>query len=643
MQADRIVPTREVVLVALLVLLVWALQLRYPPLSYPHIGLVQLLFLCMVAVMQPVRLLRSMHGAPAPRLHPAFLPALVFVVWTLVRWFAAGLPFTGAGDVGTIMWCSTYGIVGYTLTRSAASVDFEAPSISTSRFLLTAISAMGLMCGIHAVWQYFFSYSESYQQLLSEIGNRTPDRTEMGLLYHLQLRRVASIFGDPNSLATFSAVAVAASLELTTRAGSAGRNGLRILGFTAIPACLAAVFLSGSRGGLLDVLLVLLVFGGYLLYQNRKGKSRHSNGNAAALVLLAVFLVFQGTGPRAQMADVTKLPSPEYSTKQTGWTWRSSTITERIHYLTVGARMIKMAPVTGLGPGSVERYFGRLKPPEARESKYLHNWVIQIWAELGIVGVAAAGWFLVTMTIAVGRTRLWRRPADRAILTIFCLLLIDGLIQVTWNQRELMSTFGLITGVLMGRSVYQATSARERFPKPARLGIVVIYVTLFAIMEARFLAGKSDKYKALDAMSAGDPLLARHYWDQAILWTPGDPQPYAAQASIFASAGQWSPAKRLVDKALTLNPDSAALQVEAARIAEQLKRPDEARAYLTKALELYPSQAEYNYLMARHLYRRGNPQEALNRARIAAHNNYIEHDQAQYDALVNELENLTQP
>src|SRR5690606_24605576 len=126
---------------------------------------------------------------------------------------------------------------------------------------------------------------------------------------------------------------------------------------------------------------------------------------------------------------------------------------------------------------------------------------------------------------------LWRRPVDRTLVAIFALLLFDGLIQVTWNQRELMSTFGLVTGILMARSVRIDDVSNERLAKPWRLAICIIFVICFGVMESHFLAGRMAKYKALDAMHAGDAMAARQYWETASLWTPRDPEPYAARAS----------------------------------------------------------------------------------------------------------------
>ena len=65
---------------------------------------------------------------------------------------------------------------------------------------------------------------------------------------------------------------------------------------------------------------------------------------------------------------------------------RSTTIKERLNYLTIGMGMFRHSPVFGGGAGVVEADYGLYKPIDARETKTLHNWPVQWLAETGLVG-----------------------------------------------------------------------------------------------------------------------------------------------------------------------------------------------------------------------------------------------------------------
>src|SRR5690606_11489442 len=114
-------------------------------------------------------------------------------------------------------WAAAYLLTTLLLINGqglAGKTDNDLPNTITPalpRYLLYGICLTGLVCGIYAVAQYGWLYRQSYDALLISIGDRTPDRSEAASLHHLNLRRVASFWGDPNSYAAFAALAFAAS------------------------------------------------------------------------------------------------------------------------------------------------------------------------------------------------------------------------------------------------------------------------------------------------------------------------------------------------------------------------------------------------------------------------------------------------
>lgn len=635
---DHSTPRTRHLLGVLLLVVLWLTQVRYPPLSYPSIGLFVLTIVAAMAVLLPVKAFTAARMSVTPLMrHPALLAGFCVIAWVVGRWAMAGFPVTGAAEVGTLLWAAVYLCVAFLLTSarddSAENTGSIRPSISL--IFLFVLSAVGLICGLHAVWQYHFSYMDSYQTLLKSIGNRAPDRTEAALLHHLHLRRVASIWGDPNTLATFSAMAICASLELLARRGR-GAYLSRAVAIVSVFACAAAIYYSGSRGGALDAFGVFVVFGGFLLWSARF-RTKGSSAAAALLIALVVWTAFPArTGAQVEQTSLTS-PEPEPS----GWVWRSDTIRERLYYLQVGEKMIRMAPLVGLGPGSVELYFGRLKPAEARETKYLHNWIVQTWAETGLVGLCLTLWFLLAIGWRIMKNRLWRQPNDRALVFISLVLIFDGLLQISWNQREIFTTFGLICGVLMARTgSLEPIRPTSSWLNSMRLTGFIGLVGVFALLESRYLLSATSKQIAADAMYAGEKAEAKEQWERATQWMPRDAEPYAARASLALESSQLSSARMLIEKALALEPESAALHAQAANIYSHLRQGDLAYTHLTKALGLYPAKPEYNYLYAKELQSQDRLPEALHFAEKAAAFNYLPELADRYTSLVTQLNNV---
>ncbi len=628
-------PQRQNLPGILLLITLWLAQVQYPPLSYPALGLCLLPIIVAMAFLMLMRAFAAARTAGSAVLrHSALLPGFALVVWVVIRWAAEGFPASGSTTVGTHLWSATYlGIAFFLYSTPAKTTAKEGFTDSLFTIvLLVALSALGLLCGLHAVWQYHVAYADSYQALLASIGGRTPDRTEAALLHHLQLRRVASIWGDPNTLATFSAMSLCASFEIIiSRLRPVVLTG--ILSVASIIACAAAIYYTGSRGGALDAIGVFFIYG--ILLMMKLSFGRNPRLGIAALLLTITALGIIPAGSQGQTGQTTSVT--ESQPAKSSWAWRSDTVRERLFYLQVGARMITMAPVAGLGPGSVELYFGRLKPPEARETKYLHNWIAQTWAETGLVGLGFTLWFISAVTVGIMRARLWRTPFDRALGVLFFLILFDGLLQVSWNQREIMSLFGLVCGILIARTGSLSPPGPFRFRQSSRLTGFLGITALFTILEAPFLVGASSKQMARDAMYAGNQHEAEEQWKRASEWAPRDPEPFAARASMATISGEISSARMLIEKALKLNPESASTHAQAADIYERLGQNREAFAHIKDTIRIYPTNPEYNFLYAKRLEELGQQKDALVFAKRAVEYNYLPESESKYEALVTKI------
>ena len=174
---------------------------------------------------------------------------------------------------------------------------------------------------------------------------------------------VGGLFGNPNDMA----LNMVAFLPLGIVIGlGRGRPALRLLALIGVPAITGAIIFSKSRGGTVGLLAMMLV----LLYQMRRLRP-----GVAVLVVAA------------SLATLPLLPS--------SFTSRMSSILNaeedptgsreaRKQLLREGYQAFLDHPVFGLGAGQFQNY-----QPENREEAWreTHNAVLQVAAELGIVGL----------------------------------------------------------------------------------------------------------------------------------------------------------------------------------------------------------------------------------------------------------------
>ena len=88
---------------------------------------------------------------------------------------------------------------------------------------------------------------------------------------------------------------------------------------------------------------------------------------------------------------------------------------ERLYFWEAGWRMLRDAPLLGLGPGGVKRHYPEYRDPAARRPStgHLHNNLVQIAAERGLLGLAA--WLAIWVAFFAQAGRIYGRlPATRA-------------------------------------------------------------------------------------------------------------------------------------------------------------------------------------------------------------------------------------
>ena len=132
------------------------------------------------------------------------------------------------------------------------------------------------------------------------------------------------------------------------------------------------------------------------------------------------------------------------------------TARERLYFWDAGRRMVADAPLLGLGPGGVHRYYPQYKAPEARKPRtgHLHNNLIQIAAERGLLGLAAWLWIWIAFFVGAGRVYGALPPVrgeDRALvagsIAAVAGFLVAGLFEYNFGDSEVIDLLWVVMAV----------------------------------------------------------------------------------------------------------------------------------------------------------------------------------------------------
>jgi O-antigen ligase len=126
---------------------------------------------------------------------------------------------------------------------------------------------------------------------------------------------------------------------------------------------------------------------------------------------------------------------------------------ERLYFWESGRRMIEDAPLLGLGPGGVKLAYPDYRHPDARRpgTSHLHNNVVQIAAERGLLGLAA--WLAIWAVFFVQAGRIYarlppRRVEDRALvagsLAAVAGFHVAGMFEYTFGDSEVIGLLWVV-------------------------------------------------------------------------------------------------------------------------------------------------------------------------------------------------------
>ncbi len=231
---------------------------------------------------------------------------------------------------------------------------------------IKAIILAGFLISLLAIYQYFLGF----RHILDYLAR---DKTVSSFaLDYIQRKRVYSPFVTPNTLGGYLAIIIPLILALWDKNN---KNILLSPFFFFLISISFALLLTNSLGALLSIFSGLVIYFHFSSFLNKGYLIKQKNLNKKVLLLTTGFLIIMG------LVFFIRQTAPKPHTLPT------FSLIMRINYWLEALKIIKAAPWTGVGLGNFNLAFAR----------YAHNSYLQLWAEMGILGIVSFLWLIIAV------------------------------------------------------------------------------------------------------------------------------------------------------------------------------------------------------------------------------------------------------
>ncbi len=274
--------------------------------------------------------------------------------------------------------------------------------------VIKVIVLAGFLISLLAIYQYLFGF----QRILGYLAG---DKTVSAfILDYIQRRRVYFPFVTPNTLGGYLAIIIPLILALWDKKKKIFLNPLCFI----LISVSIALLLTKSLGALLSIFLGLII---YFYLQGALDKK--------GLAIMAGFLITIGLVFLLRQTAAKQHILPTFS------------LAMRLNYWMNTLKIIKTAPWQGLGLGNFDIVFAR----------YAHNSYLQIWAEMGILGIISILW-LITAVFKSAIKNIKDLPDKKlmaGLITANAVFVIHNLVDFSFFLPEISLIWWVIFGLII--------------------------------------------------------------------------------------------------------------------------------------------------------------------------------------------------
>jgi O-antigen ligase len=273
--------------------------------------------------------------------------------------------------------------------------------------VIKVIVLAGFMISLLAIYQYFFGF----RRILDYLA-RNQIASSFALDY-IQRKRVYFPFVTPNILGGYLVIIIPLILSFWDKKKKIFPNHL----FFFLILVSFALLITKSLGALLSIFLGLVV---YIYLQGILDKKR--------LLFIATLLIIVGLVFFLRQTATKQHILPTFS------------LIRRLDYWEDTLKIIKIAPWQGVGLGNFNISF----------SRYAHNSYLQIWAEMGILGIGSFLWLIVAVFKSAFKNMKGSQNKEKIIglITANTVFLIHNLVDFSFFLPEIALIWWVALGLL---------------------------------------------------------------------------------------------------------------------------------------------------------------------------------------------------
>lgn len=263
---------------------------------------------------------------------------------------------------------------------------------------------------------------------------------------------------------TFSGVLLVAVPLLLSMRGSPAALGARLVALLGV-VMIALTLTRSAWIGCAVALVTYLITGFVAPAAGLDGAPVRRRPRLAAYAVAALIAVVIAGILLASLADSDAL----YARAASTFSLEDPSNLDRIAMAVTGLSMIKAYPVLGIGPGLMEEVYPKwvVDWAERTDNPHLHNNVLQVAAERGLLGLAAWLWMIAAFAL-VGWRVLRARGADggggpeaRAALAALAGFLAMGMFEYNFSDSEVLMALLYVVSLPLAAAVGESPAAAD--------------------------------------------------------------------------------------------------------------------------------------------------------------------------------------
>jgi hypothetical protein len=206
-------------------------------------------------------------------------------------------------------------------------------------------------------------------------------------------------------------------------------------------------------------------------------------------------------------------------------------------YINNALKMVRDHPFVGNGWNSFDTITIPMVKNVEERSSHVHNSYLQVWAEVGIIGLVFFLVFIGLLLRNPGKTfaildekrkwiyvGLWAGAAACAI---------DNIFSFTMIKCELAAYWWFLAGVLL---VLREPNKSQGFQlERTKMGVACLAIIVTGWFTFRLMIGEHDYFKAMHLLNTGSPEIAEDYFLEAFRFNPWDRKAFYGQALTYCA------------------------------------------------------------------------------------------------------------